>query len=793
MEQPTYYQERMAQLGITEEINRVDVWHYDWEDTKQEVLKPLPVFVESEKGIEIYVYTLKRHRIYSLNKETGKKNQKAYCITRLKKPVFGTNGKEMKYVIPRGSGTYPFFHPSLIASYEAKEEIPTLYLTEGFFKAWKGCMHGLPVVGLSSITHMKGPDGKLHEDILELIRTCKVRRVVWLMDGDCMNITKQELTDGIDLYKRPNGFFTSASTFYTLLSDFEHIEKYAAYVVTDAFPQKAKGLDDALVEMKGKEAELVSDLQTFAGQGKYFEKINITYTSAKLRNHFRLHNVNAFFLHHLEKHPDLKKVDFKFNGTLYRWEEDKGECKVIIPGETKYFCRVGDDYYEFVQIPNKYAELETQIRRRQKSTIIDDHGNEFVKLISKYKAFCNVPDHNNFQQVIHNNFNVYAPFEHQPENETATAEMVPATIGFLKHIFGHGTIKYTHPKTKERLSVSELDLGLDYIQLLYQQPTQILPILCLVSKENGTGKTTFAKWLKLLFTANVAIVGNSELKNNFNKAWATKLLIICDEAKIDKQEVVERVKMLSTADKIFMEGKGKDHEEIDFFGKFIFLTNNEKNFIQITDEDVRYWVRKIPVARDLNINLLAHMLDEIPLFLSYLNTRKMVTDNLHRAWFHPELLKTDALRVAIEHSRPALEKEIIGAVRGMFLDFGVEEIMMTTKDIAENIAKRRVEEDYIERILSENLKVDRYHRIKLVDGVEQKQYITKRYEWPRYDNQGGEVRLLWMKGAGRPWVFKRGQFVKPGDDAVTLDEDLQLQRQLSEPPASGSTGEDLPF
>ena len=42
------------------------------------------------------------------------------------------------------------------------------------------------------------------------------------------------------------------------------------------------------------------------------------------------------------------------------------------------------------------------------------------------------------------------------------------------------------------------ELGLDYVQLLYQQPTQILPILCLVSKKNETGKTTFAKWLKVL-------------------------------------------------------------------------------------------------------------------------------------------------------------------------------------------------------------------------------------------------------------------------------------------------------
>jgi len=55
----------------------------------------------------------------------------------------------------------------------------------------------------------------------------------------------------------------------------------------------------------------------------------------------------------------------------------------------------------------------------------------------------------------------------------------------VKHIFG-----------------DQIELGLDYLQLLYQKPVQILPIVCLVSKERSTGKTTFPKWFMTL----VAIV-----------------------------------------------------------------------------------------------------------------------------------------------------------------------------------------------------------------------------------------------------------------------------------------------
>src|SRR4029077_3302317 len=124
--------------------------------------------------------------------------------------------------------------------------------------------------------------------------------------------------------------------------------------------------------------------------------------------------------------------------------------------------------------------------------------------------------------------------------------------------------------------------------------------------------------LKQIFGSNTAIVGNQDLAGDFNAHWSTKLLVICDETKIDKQVVVEKVKSLSTADKIMMNAKGKDHVEIDFFGKFIFLTNNEENFIYASEDDVRYWVRKVPVIKDLNVTMLQDMIDEIPSFLSFL-------------------------------------------------------------------------------------------------------------------------------------------------------------------------------
>jgi hypothetical protein len=95
-----------------------------------------------------------------------------------------------------------------------------------------------------------------------------------------------------------------------------------------------------------------------------------------------------------------------------------------------------------------------------------------------------------------------------------------------------------------------------------------------------------------------------------------------------------------------MNRKGKDHEEIDFFGKFILLTNNEDNFINASDDDIRYWVRKVPVInKDVMINVMPLLIDEIPAFLNFLNKRQLFSPGKHpRQYFTLEEIETDALK-----------------------------------------------------------------------------------------------------------------------------------------------------
>lgn len=749
-----YFTKRIfTELGVQSSDNYVLI-----QGNQQKMIR-MPIFSEDDAGnIRILTYTLDRKLItYDHPKATPHKpninnnREQTYYITRLKDPIQDKSGKTKKYHIPKGAGTHPFFPPQLLEKFESNTPINTLTLTEGYFKAFKGAMHGIDVVGLSSITHYRDKQtNTLHNDILKLISTCKVKNIIILYDGDCLNMSEKALELQEDLYKRPNSFFSSARAIQELLKD-QQINIYFSHVKSDCDRKKPKGLDDLLIALKGDESEVAQDLSTYSKTGFYFFKIDITFSLHKLRRYFHIISPEDFYSFHCEK---IQEKEFVFNGTHYRWVEQDNKLKIIIPGEARQYFRVGDSYYQYVKVPNKFHNLEKKIERRLKGTIIDDYGKKFIDHIPKYTSFCNVPDHTSFNQVINNCFNIYAPFEHEPEEGSCDT-----TLNFLGHIFGE-----------------QIELGLDYLQLLFQKPTQILPILCLVSKENHTGKTTFAKFLREIFTQNVTIVGNEELSASFNTTYANKLIIISEETFLEKKQIIEKIKALSTADKILMNAKGRDHIEIDFFGKFILLSNNEDNFIYASKDDIRYWVRKIPVPQTPNINILEELKQEIPQLLNFLNKRTLSTKNESRMWFHPILLKTDALKNVQENSQPWVEREIRQRIKSLFIDTGEEVILMSPTIISKEFLKGKYTEKYISKILQDNLNLD---IVRNPDG----KAVIKRYEYPRlyqtWDDGELVEKLYYVKHRGYAFQFFRTQFLTKEEDENLFYEEDEDQPQFS--------------
>ena len=812
--QKSYFQQRMDLLGITPKNNSIKLWENKNENNEhKDVLIERPIFRELPEGIEIPVYTLDRQTIRI--QKSGSQTKKNFSIVRLEKPIIRPDGSTMKYRLPKGAGTHPFFPPAIVDKFDKKEEFKTLYITEGYIKAFRASLSGIDMVGLSSITHMKDMEtGKLHNDIFRLMRDCKVSRMVWLTDGDALDITQDELKEASDLSKRPKNFFHTITTFKTLLDDNEDIEKWFFHIDTDSIlinnkgltRDQVKGIDDLLITLPKKNKEIVADILSVSS-GAYFQKFNISYSTGKVYNHFHLRDVKDFYLFHVERRPELKNTEFIFNGTRYQYNDETGDCDVRIPGAAKLYFRVQDDYYKFISIPNQYDKPEKTFQSRQKSTIKDDHGPIFIKYVPKYEAFCNVPSHVNFQQVIQNCFNVYSPMDYFPEEEECFAEDCPTIMSFIQHIFGDRKVSYIDFEKKEKKEYSNFELALDYMQIQYKNPSQKLPILCLVSRENVTGKSTVANFLRMMLGANVAIVGNSDLMSDFNAHWASKSVVVCDETKIDKQHVVEKIKSLSTAKKIFMNAKGRGQVELDCFIKFVLITNNEDNFISVSDEDIRYWIIKVPKLQIENPTILELFDKEMPAFLSYISKRKLATEHKNRMWFHPDLLKTDARRKVIENSQGALEKELRYFFKELFLKSGNDILYMSlTNIISEAEINKKNEPNYVAKILKERVNIFPFHKFKiessdykyekkeqaiaaakkifpdipydLIDEKIKTTNVSKSYSYPSNKLIDDITKKpVLMPDNGKAYVVYRTDFVKPEDELENDNEYSKLREE----------------
>ena len=395
----------------------------------------------------------------------------------------------------------------------------------------------------------------------------------------------------------------------------------------------------------------------------------------------------------------------------------------------KEYIRVGTEYFKEVLCPLMSGDNIKSLIKWNKATIIDDFGKDSLKVIKKYETFCTFPSHINYQREINNFYNKYEPLSYCV-NEKGDWENIKL---FLQHLFG-----------------KQYELGLDYLTILWKHPSQILPILCLVSVERNTGKSTFLKLLKLIFEGNMTINKNEDFRSRFNSDWAGKLIVAVDEVLLDKKEDSERIKNLSTSNHYKLEGKGVDKVEIEFFGKFILCSNNEENFIKIDDLEIRYWVIKVnPFAKE-NPDLLEQMRKEIASFAYHLTHRKIETQRTTRMWFTKEQIYTKALDVLVRGNRTSIEKEIEEFLIDQFCTLELAELYYTTKDLHEqlNLANIRVGKNYVSKIITENFK------------LEPKNSSYNFYSLDLSTMNNGKWSVYTENRKGRFYTFKREEFIK---------------------------------
>lgn len=365
------------------------------------------------------------------------------------------------------------------------------------------------------------------------------------------------------------------------------------------------------------------------------------------------------------------------------------------------YLRIGTDYYRFVDKPQLDGSTIKTLVKWKKSEIITDEGKDALCTIKKYDGFTLVPSHINYQPNIKWFYNRYEEVNHQfVQGEFKNTE------SYLKHVFGE-----------------QYELGLDYLTILWRYPTQILPILCLVSSERNTGKTTFLNVLKLIFQNNLTVNTNEEFRGRFNTDWTSKLLICIDEVLLEKREDSERLKHLSTATSFKSESKGVDKVESPFYGKFVLCSNNEDSFVNIDQGEIRYWVIKVLPFEKENTNLLKNIRAELPAFMHYLNNREIVSPKLTRMWFTPKQIETKALLKLFKSNQNYFLTEIKECLLEDFSKFSVNKLCYTSSDLAEKLRLNnfRVTPNKISTIIKKYLKVESinssYHKYHLSHSI----------------------------------------------------------------------------
>ena len=377
------------------------------------------------------------------------------------------------------------------------------------------------------------------------------------------------------------------------------------------------------------------------------------------------------------------------------------------------YLRIGTTYFKKSLYPFPSGDFIEILVIWSAELIRQDHGKNLLSEIERFDGFICTPENRpeHFKKRVQDYYNTYHQISKSP-----SAGDITHTLTFLSHIFGE-----------------QLDLGIDYLQLLYLKPTQILPILCLISKERSTGKSTFLKWLKEIYEYNLTFLTNSDFTSNFNSDWSSKLLICIDEVLFKTDELTERIKYLSTTNTHKTEAKGKDKKEASFFGKFILCSNNQTSFIKIDADEIRFWIIKVNCYQKEDVNFLKKLTDEIPAFLHFLTNRKLSTENQSRMWFTPEQIKTKALQKLVRYNSSKIETELANVLLNTMESLDIEILEFCFSDLLNILNKFRIKYDAaeIKKIVRENWKLvpasnsNKYQKITVTIDLDFYQNLSK--------------------------------------------------------------------
>lgn len=758
-EKKSYLQQRVYDLlGLTEEQCSVPLWidrltpakkrkhTYEVNGEKREqwlkdengnlIADPFPLFQSDENdNIRMFPYTLDGRLIrYESDKQPKYSDyvaEETYFITRRNPQWLAENPGQPKYKFPGGEtkkGTYPFFPPLVYQAYCDKQHIDTVILTEGYMKAMAASVHGMMVVGLGSITLFADQRTKqLYPDVVRLLNTVQPNNIVILYDGDCTDIGKSAIEEleanrTPNLSKRPYSFMNSLLKLKDMLLEFKNpngqpCELFFAYVKkmrrdkeilledgkTKTVNDSPKGLDDLICdeEFKSEVDDIAKDLNNPGRPGVYFHKTNLrTCNDTKIRGVFNCSSPEKFYE---AWHQVIGAKKFKFNSGVYYYNPAEKKLVQALDNTLKDYYAIGSEIVLVTEapIPNS-SGTSTEFVSISDKVINAQFGDGTAKRLYRHKYFVNytvMPDHENYCREIitesgYRFFNMYSPLNYKPiEHEWPTIKKL---LRQITKVYGE----------------EYYQMLLDWITLTYFRPTQFLPIIMLVSKQRGTGKTSFLNLLKTIYGNNAVVGGNDLIMSKFNSLLAGKLIVGVDESTLgDNKEVGEALKHMSTAEYMHIERKGKDKQEVRAFCKFVLCSNEVKKGVFIAKDEVRFWVMRLePWDEDqggFDKDFKKKIEEEVQGFLFYIRERwyrnKMfVKESEGRMWFDPKRIANADLAKMMSGTQSNFEGSLIDYLENMFIDTGKSLLHFDVQYIWDNVPDaRRKDQQYIRNLLDD--------------------------------------------------------------------------------------------
>jgi len=372
----------------------------------------------------------------------------------------------------------------------------------------------------------------------------------------------------------------------------------------------------------------------------------------------------------------------KFEELVSRHDTSEKDSEVAYDILDYEYIAVKDEFKQRIPEQDETGEISWKYQRVNKSTITDQYGTAFIRTIPRFVKEIVKPSHLQYQRTIqiptdlgnYSFFNAYEPLKFKPKPfelpegfikdpfgyDYTTIPEITNVANLFKHIFDQG---------KNAMGDDYLQIAWDWFAIMYINPEARLPAIGLVSKEEGTGKSTLINVFARFFGGNSTKIDASRIAAKFNALMGGKVLCYCEETKDDRGQMENVLKDLITGFEAVIEKKFGDAEVMPTFCKFLLASNHPETFMKVGTATTRFFITQvnaIPKEKKVpNMEQLCYI--ELPYLAYFLEKRGIMVPYEDRLWMKPERYENEALNKLRQASKDVVEQNLEELISQIFL------------------------------------------------------------------------------------------------------------------------------